>query len=209
MNKPLIPPHLIPLADTPEEEDDVVTLRLRCPCGSLRFRLEESVFTPEEQAQADAYTVASQRVCRGCSIRDRKDSQGQMTLMRRRLPFGRWEPLKPLLPEPPAFIDVQALRGTCRICGAQHLVFDNRVHGFDALSGEFTGAPMAWQPHWQEIPMPEEATVCMEVYNDVALEEMRAFIPGFRTEDACRAFGHIAVWSETAQGRDDLLFESI
>lgn len=204
----LLPTHLRCLAADPAREDGMLTMLLRCPCGCMRFRLEEAVPAPAEQAAIDAWRAADKAARRGCIVRFRKDENGNTVLMRRRFPFGRWEPLKPLLPELPCYIDVLALRGICRSCGKTHLIYDNRVHGFDALSGEFTAETLRWQPQWREVAMTEDAAIRVDIPDDTDTVDMREFIPNFSPEMACDAFGYIEVWSETGGKRDELLFEA-
>lgn len=206
----LLPTHLRHLAANPAREDGLLTMTLRCPCGSTGFRLEQAVPGEAEQAAIDAWRAAERALYRGHIFRMRRDYSGQMVLMRRRFFFGRWEPVKPLLPPPPCYMDVLALRGTCRSCGKTHLIYDNRVHGFDALMGEFVDEAMSWQPRWQEIAVPEGACIRVELSDDAQsrLQEMREFIPGFTPEMACEAFECIEVWSMIGDRHGEILFDA-
>ena len=208
MDMNLLPTHLRPLAGDPARADGLLTMTLRCPCGCTGFRLEQAVSSEAEQAAIDAWRAAERALYRGHIFRMRRDASGQMVLMRRRFFFGRWEPVKPLLPPPPCYMDVLALRGTCRSCGKTHLIYDNRVHGFDALMGEFIGEAMSWQPRWQEIAVPEGARIRVELSDDAEsrLQEMREFIPGFTPEMACDAFEVIEVRSVVDGVPGEILF---
>ena len=215
MDMNLLPIHLRPLAANPAREDGLLTMTLRCPCGSTRFRLEEAFPNEAEQAAIDEWRAAEKVLRRGHIFRMRRDAGGQMALMRRRFFFGRWEPVKPLLPPPPCYMDVLALRGTCWGCGKTHLIYDNRVHGFDALMGEYTGEAMAWQPQWKEIDLqalevPEDARIRVDIPADAesSMEEMYEFIPGFTPDMACEAFGYLEAWSDVDGKRDAILFEA-
>ena len=210
MDMNLLPSHLRSLAADPVRDVDSLTMTLRCPCGCTRFRLEEATHNTAEQAAIDEWLAAERALYKGHIFRMRKDASGQKVLMRRRFFFGRWEPVKPLLPPPPCYMDVLALRGTCRSCGKTHLIYDNRVHGFDALIGEYTGEAMAWQPQWQEIGVPEGAGILVVIYDDAEerMDEMREFIPGFTLDMACDAFEVIEVRSVVDGAPGDILFDA-
>lgn len=215
MDMNLLPTHLRPLAAGLSRYADCLTMTLRCPCGSTRFRLEEATHSQAEQAAIDEWRATEKAARKGRILRFRKNENGQTELMCRRIFFGRWEPFKPLIPPPPCYMDVRALRGACRSCGRTHLLYDNRLHGFDALMGEYTGEAMAWQPRWREIDMralevPEGAMIRVDIpeADESSLEDMRQFIPGFTPEMACDAFSCIEVWSDVGGKRDALLFEA-
>ena len=210
MDMNLLPTHLRGLAADPVREDDLLTMMLRCPCGCTRFRLEEAVPSAAEQAANDEWLAMEKAARKGRILRVRKNKNGQMELMCRRIFFGRWEPFKPLLPPPPCYMDVLALRGTCLDCGKTHLIYDNRVHGFDALMGEYTGEAMAWQPHWQEIDVPEGASIRVDIPDDAQerMDEMREFIPDFTPERACDAFEVIEVRSVVDGVPGETLFDA-
>lgn len=212
MDMTLLPAHLRGLAaDVKGMDCFLLSFHLRCPCGNMHFRLEEAVPDEAELAAINAWLAAERTVRRGRIVRYRKDENGQTVLMCRRILFGRWEPFKPLLPPLPCYMDVQSLRGICRGCGKTHLIFDNRLHGMDGLMQEFSGEAMQWQPRWQEVPVPEDSLLRVEIHRDEEMTEAdyRRFIPGYTPDTACEAFGHVSVWSETAGERDCLLFESI
>lgn len=211
----LLPAHLRPLAADLTRYADCLTMTLRCPCGCTRFRLEEATHNTAEQAAIDEWMAAERAARKGRILRYRKNEHGQTELMCRRIFFGRWESFKSLIPPPPCYMDVLALRGTCRSCGKTHLIYDNRVHGFDALMGEYTGEAMAWQPQWKEIDLqalevPEDARIRVDIPDDAQerMDEMREFIPGFTPEMACEAFGYLEVWSDVDGKRDAILFEA-
>lgn len=210
MDMNLLPSHLRSLAADPVRDVDSLTMTLCCPCGCTRFRLEKATHNTAEQAAIDEWLAAEKAARKGRILHFRKNEHGQTELMCRRLFFGRWEPFKSLIPPPPCYMDVLALRGTCRSCGKTHLIYDNRVHGFDALIGEYTGEAMAWQPQWQEIDVPEGASIRVDIPDDAQerMDEMREFIPGFTPDMACDAFEVIEVRSVVDGVPGDILFDA-
>ena len=210
MDIKLLPTHLRPLAADLTRYADCLTMTLRCPCGCTRFRLEKATHNMAEQAAIDEWLAAERAARKGRILRFRKNEHGQTELMCRRIFFGRWESFKSLIPPPPCYMDVLALRGTCRSCGKMHLIYDNRVHGFDALIGEYTGEAMAWQPQWREIDVPESASIRVDIPDDAQerMDEMREFIPGFTPDMACDAFEVIEVRSVVDGVPGDILFDA-
>lgn len=211
MDMNLLPTHLRPLAADPAWYAECLTMTLRCPCGCTRFQLEEAAHSAAEQAAIDEWEAANKAARKGRILRFRKNEDGQTELMCRRILFGRWEPFESLIPPPPCCMDVRALRGICRSCGKIHLIYDNRVHGFDALMGEYVGEAMTWQPQWRRIDLPEEALIRVDIPEADAgsLEDMRQFIPGFTPEMTCDAFQCIEVWSDVNGRRDAMLFDAV
>lgn len=210
MDMKLLPTHLRPLAADLTRYADCLTMTLRCPCGCTCFRLEEAAHSAVEQAAIDEWEAANKAARKGRILRFRKNEDGQTELMCRRIFFGRWEPFKSLIPPPPCYMDVLALRGICRSCGKTHLIYDNRLHGFDALIGEYTGEAMVWQPQWKGIDVPEGALIRVDIPDDAQerMDEMREFIPGFTPEMACDAFEVIEVRSVVDGVPGETLFDA-
>ncbi|MBQ2953155.1 MAG: hypothetical protein IJE07_06315 [Clostridia bacterium] len=203
-----VPPHLKPITQLQEASEIHVSLRLCCPCGSLRFMLEQSVFTPEEQAAIDANEAAADAQMRGFIVRPRRNEEGKTVLMRKRWLFGRWEPLD--LPEPPPFIDVRVIRATCCACGKQHTLVDSRLHGNLAVYGEIPAEGLQWQPHWQRVAVPEEAAwLTIEVRNESSMEEFLQCLPTAALSDYDNAFEALEIFATDADGQlGELLCEA-
>ena len=183
-----VPGHLAPIADVIEQEETCVTLRLRCPCGCGLFRLERADYSPEERAMLQAHEDSWRAATAGYRVKD-----GRNGPLRKRGLLGRWEPFE-YLPRP-ACCYAAAIRAICADCGAVHLVFDNRLHGFRAASG-LAVPPPDCSPLWA--PAGEAAQGCqVEVAYPAGRFQFGTDHPGV---DFDNAFDYIDISSRNAQG---------
>ena len=148
MEKLPVPRHLLPIADVIEQDETYATLRLRCPCGCSLFRMERADYSPEEWAQLKAHEDSYRAATEGYRVKHSRTG-----IFRKKGLFGRWEPVE-FMPCPECYY-VTAVRATCADCGAHHLVFDSRLHGFKVACG-FPMPPMDCKPLWEAV-YPEDA----------------------------------------------------
>ncbi|MBQ4345693.1 MAG: hypothetical protein IJC75_01005 [Oscillospiraceae bacterium] len=125
-----VPTHLRQIA-VPEND----RLRLQCPCGCGSFLLYRNGYSPEEQAVLDAYEAECSKLLRHGTICGKSDADGTVHIYRRRFGLFRQEIV---LPERPFFADITVIKAICAECNTEHLLFDNRLHGYDALTEQET-----------------------------------------------------------------------
>jgi hypothetical protein len=190
MDEMPVPRHLTPIAEVAEQEDTCATLRLRCPCGCSLFRMERAEYSPEERAQIQAHEDSWRAATGGYRVKDGKNGP-----LRKRGLLGRWEPFD-YLPRP-ACCAVTAIRAICADCGAIHLVFDNRLHGFRAASGLPVPAPDC-KPLWVPAGDATSAQGCqVEVSYPMPRFQFETEHPGVEFDNA---FDCIDVSGRSAQG---------
>lgn len=185
-----VPRHLLPIADVVEQGETNTTLRLRCPCGCSLFRMERADYSPEERAALQAHEESYRAATEGYRLK-----HGKTGLLRKKGLFGRWEPAE-FLPCPACY-HVTAIRATCADCGAHHLVFDNRLHGFKVACG-FPTPPRDGKPPWEALypeDMPQGCQV--EVTYPAEREQFAEEHPGV---DFDNAFDKIDICGRNAQG---------
>lgn len=128
-------------------------LRLQCPCGCELFALFRNAYTPDEQAVLDAYNKECGRLLGHGAVYGASDADGTVHTYRRRFGLFRQEII---LPECPSFSDITVIKAICANCGTEHLLFDNRLHGYDALTEAETDSasyevtlyrPLVQKPH--------------------------------------------------------------
>ena len=110
-------------------------LRLQCPCGCELFLLYRNAYSSEEQAVLDAYEAECSKLLRHGTICGKSDADGTVHIYRRRFGLFRHEII---LPERPSFADITVIKAICAECSTEHLLFDNRLHGYDALTEQET-----------------------------------------------------------------------
>lgn len=141
-----IPSHLQQIA-----VEDRDRLRLQCHCGCESFLLYRNAYSPDEQAVLDAYHRECSRLLGHGAIYGTSDADGTVHTYRRRFGFFRQEII---LPQSPCFADIAVIEAVCANCGAEHLLFDNRMHGCDASAEDKTTSyevtlyrPLLQKPH--------------------------------------------------------------
>ncbi len=201
------PPHLTGITEfVSEENDNLLTLRLRCPCGCTGFRLERSCFSAAEEAEIAAWEAEEARARKGCFMRLRKDEKGLLVMMVKRGLFGKWQRYDDCMPPAPYYMDIRVLRATCKRCGAVHTVFDSRYHGEEACLGEYGEAAFRWQHGWQEIPVPEDAReLQVELWYYLDEEDLAKFCPA--GTDYANTFGGLGISSVDEYERLELIFD--
>ena len=177
MDKLTVPRHLRHLAGDTKQTSYSTEVKLRCPCGCERFRIEKSFWTEDEQRRIEAYDRELTKLVSGYTCRQLPNGQHQ----RRRNLFGliplRWQNFD--MPQAPGYWDVQCIRVICEACQAVHVVFDSRHHGYEGWTAEWSEDTMAWQPRWRSAaPGTGCVTVCLENCDfDVFLEENQELTP--------------------------------
>lgn len=177
MEKLPVPCHLRDIADVIEQGEIYATLRLRCPCGCERFRMEKNAWSEDEFCQMEAYEAKLKKLVLGYTCRRLPNGQHQ----RRRNLFGliplRWQNFD--MPQAPGYWDVQCIRVICDACQATHVVFDSRCHGYEGWAAEWSEDTLDWQPQWRSAaPGTGCVTVCLENCDfDVFLEENQELTP--------------------------------
>lgn len=163
MTKLPVPRHLQDCGEITAHTETFLSLRLCCGCGGRAFRVLREVYSEAEEAAMRAHADGWQAATKGCRVRFRKDAQGREIRERKRGLFGRWEPFD--CPPCPICADVHVVRADCLHCGREHLVFDSRLHGFDAAEG-MPPESRKWQPAWREAACGE---VRVEIRNEMAV----------------------------------------
>lgn len=197
MDKLPVPRHLRPVAGAVKQTAYAVEVRLRCPCGCERFRIEKPAWTEEERRRMEAHEAALKKLVLGYTCRVLPNGQHQ----RRRNLFGliplRWQNFD--MPQAPGYWDVQCIRVICDACGAVHVVFDSRLHGYEGWAASWPEETMAWQPRWRSAARnPALVTVYVENRDfDVFLKENPELTP----EDCSDLYENISIKVRKNDGR--------
>lgn len=195
MEKLPYPAHLKPISEMIEQGETFSTLRLRCPCGCRKFYFGRAAYTPEEHAALREHEELCRAATDGYRIKTKVDKQGKQITLRKQGLFGHWEAVE--VPPVPECYYVTAVRAVCAECGGAHLIFDNRLHGFETACG-FPVPPLDCKPLW-EVVDPEDAPQGCQV--EVSYSAPRYLFerdnPGI---DYDNAFDRIDICSRNAQG---------
>ncbi len=195
MDKLSAPRHLRAIVSQVRQTVYSVEMHLRCPCGCECFRVEKNTCTEDERRQMEAHEAAVKKVICGYTFRRLPDGRFQ----HRRNLFGliplQWKDFD--MPQAPCWWDVQCVRAVCTGCQAEHLVFDSRLHGFEAWAAAWPEETMSWQPRWRCVIRAATVTVTVE-QRDPAL--LMAENPELAPEDCADLYESISVRYTTDDG---------
>lgn len=134
------------------------------------------------------------------------DKTGNIRYFKFIFPFFKREVI---VPQAPAFASVDCWKAECSGCGKQHLLFDNRFHGYDALFCKQEDAE-GYEPHFRKVKMGggKPAKLEVEVAHDSSPAQMREE-NGECVDDAVlsNAFGWICVRRIDVQGRRRIVMD--
>lgn len=196
-----VPRHLRRLAGEIKQTAYSVEMRLRCPCGCECFRVEKNAWTEAEKRAMEAHEAALKKVICGYSFRRLPDGRFQ----HRRNLFGliplRWKYFD--MPQAPCWWDVQCIRIICTACQAEHLVFDSRLHGYEAWAAVWPQDTMDWQPRWRCVIRAAAVTVTVKPRDPALLMEEN---PELTPEDCSDLYESISIRIQSDNGKSCEVF---
>ena len=197
----MIPAYLRYIAREARVKGNRTTFMLACSCGNEWFDLFRNKFTKEEQAEYDRYYEAEEKAFRGSyASMCTKDADGKLRHWRFVFPGIRIEVFPP---EMPSFANVISWYARCSKCGAEHLLFDSRMHGYD---GVFCGEDenLDYVPHYVQRSTRDKVPRRIEITteNDETLEQFRENTGIDCDEDAySNGFGWISITMVDDKGK--------
>jgi hypothetical protein len=203
----MIPEYLRPIAREIRVKGNRSTCAIQCPCGSQRFHIYHNKFTDAEKAAYDQYREEYERIFRGSyASMCTRDDEGNLHHWKLVFPGIKIEVFPPMsLP----FSTVVSWRARCCACGAEHLIFDNRIHGYDGVfcTDQET---CDYLPHYVQRAFRDKEPRRIEITteNDPTLEEFRENT-GIQCEQGpySNAFGWISAVAVNEKGKKTKLFD--
>lgn len=197
----MIPEYLHPIARETKVKGDRSTCMLVCPCGNQWFHVFHNKFTDDEKAAYDQYWAEYEKVYRGSyASMCTRDDDGKLRHWKLVVPGIKIEVFPP---ETPPFATVESWRVRCSDCGAEHLIFDNRIHGYDGVFCD-DGRSRVYVPRYVQRTFRDKAPRRIEITteNDPTLEEFRENT-GIECEHGpySNAFGWIAIHAVDESGK--------
>lgn len=194
-----MPPHLEEVAQNIKRTKDSVTFDVQCKCGCKHFHIYEHVYSEDEQQQIEAHEQEIIRLTKGYQITYTKDAEGKGHWWRKKFPFFRQEFE---MPKQPWFYGLEAWKLKCVDCGQEYVLFDSRLHGYDAVAANDVSEELRkYVPVYQVKKVQNKQDMCIQVkiINDLAYEE---FCQEVATDETlyANAFGSIEVWVVDSAG---------
>ena len=203
----MVPAYLRHISREIRTKGDRTTFALVCTCGNDRFDLFHNKFTKEEQAEYDRYIAEEERVFRGSyASMCTQDKDGKLRHWKIVFPEIRIEVFPP---EMPSFASVVSWRARCCQCGTEHLIFDNRFHGYDGIFCN-DGQNRDYVPNYVQRSNREKAPRRVEITteNDVTLAQFKENTGIDCDQDAySNGFGWISISIVDEKGKKTKLLD--
>ena len=206
-----IPRYLRHLAIPLKEQGTWTHFSIRCPCRGNRFWIYQNSFTKEENALVKPVIDAWNEIYDPTKPRAvTTDENGQKHYWR------LFQPLKGLdgahqeiiVPKCPFFMGISVLKATCAACGKEHLLFDNRIHGYDGMTGEHTREVLEYVPSFK-LKCKTAVSLEIKVENDASLEVFEENTAlGFTEEQYSDSFSWMVIYKTDEKGKKTKIFDT-
>lgn len=204
-----IPTHLREMAENTEGHGEKLRFFLRCPCGETLFTLEESDLSPKEKAAERAHEKAVKALFSDCPFGCSLTHDEEGVHYWRHLTEARGDGAKEEIPVPPRpqFTLHTVVRCRCSSCGRSSVLFDSRLHGYDAVTAEEPAEAQEDVLYFRQRTR-KPVRLQVETENDPDLESFRANTDlDFDEEQYAEAFSWITIRSVSPLGKKKVLFE--
>ena len=135
-----------------------------------------------------------------------KDEDGTLHHWKFYTPFIKKEVF---LPEKPTFAGVMSMQTECSECGRMHVIFDNRIHGYDGVFCS-ESADLTYVPYYKKRETRDKLPRKIEIVteNDETIEAFRENT-GIECDEAAysNAFGWICVYAIDEKGKKSKILD--
>ena len=204
-----IPTHLREMAAEAEEFGEKLRFFLRCPCGETLFTLEESDLPPKEKAAERAHEKAVKALFSDCPYGLSLTYDGKGVHYWKHLAEAKDNGEKEEIPVPLGlqFTLHTVVRCRCSSCGRSSVLFDSRLHGYDAVTAKEPAEAQDDVLYFRQRTR-NPVRLHVEIENDPDLETFRANTDlDFDEDQYAEAFSWITIRSVSPLGKKKVLFE--
>lgn len=205
-----IPKYLNDIAVHESSKGEWTTFSLKCPCGCTSFFYSENRYTKEEEMLMKPYYDVLDYLWGSKSAYGTTgswyDEQGRNHVWRLLSPEGRNGPTEDvIIPEKPFFSGITRITVKCADCGAEHVLFDSRYHGYDGVTGDHTAEELAYIPTMKQ-RRGGPIAIQVKIENDETVESFQECTAA-DAADYSDAFSWIIVY-KVANGKRTKIFET-
>ena len=180
-----------------------------CTCGCHSFAPFVNYYTSEEETALKPYYDALHNSLSGCwGSTCTKDDDGTLHHWKLFSHAGLNGPKEEVfIPEHPFYAGITAIKIKCTLCGEEHLIFDNRYHGYDGMTSTHTEEALNYQPQFR--PKCRSAVgIEIKVENDPSLDKFEENA-GLRLTETqySNAFSWIKIYAVNPNGKKRVIFE--
>ena len=204
-----IPTHLREMAAEAEEFGEKLRFFLRCPCGETLFTLEESDLPPKEKAAERAHEKAVKALFSDCPYGLSLTYDGKGVHYWKHLSEAKENGEKEEIPVPPGpqFTLHTVVRCRCSSCGRSSVLFDGRLHGYDAVTAKEPAEAQDDVLYFRQRTR-NPVRLQIEIENDPDLDSFHANTDlDFDEDQYAESFSWITIRSVSPLGGKKVLFE--
>lgn len=196
-----VPAYLKHLAVDATEHKTWTAFSLVCLCGCRRFHLYKNDYTSGEKKVIKPYFKAVEDYY----YKPKHiyyDENGVLHDEREVAPGVYREAV---IPPAPFFSTVKVYKALCASCGVEHLLFDNRYHGYDGMTAQGQSEELlSYQPHFRQIKRRDGEAVGLLVKaenDETYLQFCENTALGFTEAQYADAFSWICVYTVDTAGK--------
>lgn len=203
-----VPEYLSYIAVFINNKKDCVNFSIQCPCGCNTFFVYENELTKEEKKEAkpfyDAMLYLHGNDGYGCSIT--VDENGTRHF---------WKLLSPdkskkeevHIPPKPLYAGIVVIKAKCENCGREHILFDNRIHGYDGMTSDKTTDVLAHKLLFKQ-KSKHSFSITIKLENAPSLEDFNSQLgTNFDENQYSKAFSWIVIYGTNYNGVKKKLFD--
>ncbi|MBR3104594.1 MAG: hypothetical protein IKH46_12325 [Lachnospiraceae bacterium] len=163
-----IPKYLVKNSTLIRHKGNKVIVAFQCDCGSNTFAVARNKLTRAERELLKPYYDALENSLSRYGSWCTEDENGQIHYWKQ-LSDDQNDVTEVYIPPKPPFATVTVLKAKCTSCGKEHILFDSRINGYDAMTSEDRD-DTEYVPHYNIYSKKQyNLEICIE--NDESLEE--------------------------------------
>lgn len=192
----IVPQYLENISKIVKQSKSNVTLKLHCQCGLSEFKVFKNRPIEADRVAKDQWEkLINGRFDYG-NVEQYSDQDGNRFIVRKNL-FGKVID-KAKLNDMPRYSETNIIKIICNHCGKEHIIFDNRIHGYDAFidnndNFSYNGIEFAQKKFKGSNNNLLEIEI--KIYNDLSFEQFCSQISKEATiEEHSNAFSDITIY---------------
>ena len=202
-----IPYHLRHLAKLESDKENTITVSIHCICGNDTFYVYENCFTKEEEALMKPYYDALEYLAvGGYASTTTKDKDGTIHHWKLWDEKGNRKE-EVTMPEQPYFVGVQVIKAVCAKCNEEHIIFDDRVNGYNGMVSDKEKKVIEYMPHFKrKNRLPHRILIWIE--NDESLEKFnRNTLMNYDEKSYSDSYSWISIYGINEIGKKRKLYD--
>lgn len=195
----IMPNYLNKFAYNIQKKSQSISFMIKCECNTKEFQLLENEESREEKEKRKEFDELMKEYDGGAY----SDKNGNIFLCSKDfLGIGR---KKIQLPDSIIPFQIKVVKALCSHCGKEIILFDNRLHGYDAIVDPPNN--LSEDLKFSVIRTNKKnSEILVKIRNDLSIEEYIETMKGTFMERYAEAFSDISIYSIT-DGRKKLIFE--